>query len=107
MPARGRPTDADRRAAVAVALGGLAVGDDLGMILQGLVALHPRENSFPAEVLLDLAADALEEAQTTRADPLDYEGIRERYLPECEFRGRNDHHKSHYQDSCHDLGRSR
>ena len=63
---------------------------------KGLVALHPRNNTFPAEVILDLAADALEETHTTRAAPLDYEGIRERYLPECEFRGRSDHHKSHY-----------
>jgi hypothetical protein len=31
-----------------------------------------------------------------RARPLEYEGIRERYLPEYEFRGRSDHRKSHY-----------
>lgn len=96
MPSRRPPTDEDRRAAVSIALGGLAVGDDLGVILQKLVALHPRNNTCPAEVLLDLAADALEEAHTSRADPLDYEDIRERYLPECEFRGRSDHHRSHY-----------
>jgi len=96
MPKRKQPTDDDRRAAVIIALGGLAVGDDLRVILQELVALHPRNNTFPAEVLLDLAADALEEAHATRADPLDYEGIRELYLPEYEFRGRTDHHRSHY-----------
>ena len=28
--------------------------------------------------------------------PVDYEDIREIYLPEREFRGRTDHHKSHY-----------
>jgi hypothetical protein len=96
MSTRRGPTYDDQRAAIAVALGGLAAGDDLRAILQKLVALHPRNNTFPAEVLLDLAADALEEAHATRADPLDYEGIRERYLPECEFRGRNDHQRSHY-----------
>ena len=31
-----------------------------------------------------------------REDPIDYEDIREIYLPEREFRGRTDHHKSHY-----------
>lgn len=96
MATRRGPTDDDRRAAVAIALGGLAAGDDLTEILQELIVLHPHNNIFPAEVLLDLAADALEQSQATRADPLDYEGIRERYLPEHEFRGKTDHHKSHY-----------
>jgi hypothetical protein len=63
MSTRRGPTDDDRRAAVTIALGGLAVRDDLSAIPQKLVALHPHNNTFPAEVLLDLAADALEEAQ--------------------------------------------
>ncbi len=46
----------------------------------------PRSSS--AEVLLRLAADALAWCGASRADPLDLEGIRERFLPECTFRGR-------------------
>jgi hypothetical protein len=47
-------------------------------------------------VLLELAADAIEESGASRDDPIDYEDIRARYLPEAAFRGRNEHHKSHY-----------
>ena len=38
---------------------------------------------------MDLAADALEIADATRNDPVPYEGPREIYLPEYEFRGRD------------------
>jgi len=50
--------------------------------------LHPRDNTFPGEVLFRLAANALAWCGASRADPLDLEGIRERFLPECTFRGR-------------------
>jgi len=43
-----------------------------------------------------LAADALEEGGISREQPLEYEGIRDRYLPEQQFRGRAQHHRSHY-----------
>jgi hypothetical protein len=71
-------------------------GVELGPLLRELEPLHSRNNTFPGEVLLELAADALDEAGATRDRPLDYEDIRERYLPECDFRGRSDHRKSHY-----------
>jgi hypothetical protein len=48
------------------------------------------------ELLLEMAADALDLAAPTRAHPIEYEGLRERYLPERTFRGRTEHHKSHY-----------
>jgi len=38
---------------------------------------------------MELAADALETVDITRYDPIPYEGLRETYLPECEFRGRD------------------
>src|SRR5215471_17612004 len=50
--------------------------------------LHPRDNTFPGEVFLRLAADALDWCGASRANPLTLEGIRERFLPECAFRGR-------------------
>jgi len=93
--AKRRPTAHDRLEVIRIALAGVARGVELGPLLQELEALHPRNNTFPGEVLLELAADALDEAGATRDRPLDYEGIRERYLPECKFR-RSDHRKSHY-----------
>jgi hypothetical protein len=96
MAANRRPGDEERRDAIKVALSGIAAGGDLGELVFELRELHPRNNTFPGEALLELAADAIEEAGATRADPIDYEDIRERYLPEAKFRGRNEHHRSHY-----------
>ena len=47
-----------------------------------------RDNTFPGEVFLRLAADALNWCGASQADPLPLEGLRERFLPECTFRGR-------------------
>src|SRR5882672_11755865 len=96
MAAKKRPGDAERREAIEVALSGIAAGGDLGELVFELRELHPRNNTFPGEVLLELAADAIEESGASRGDPIDYEDIRERYLPEAKFRGRNEHHRSHY-----------
>jgi hypothetical protein len=38
-------------------------------------------------VFLHVAADALDWCRASRADPLPLEGLRERFLPECTFRG--------------------
>jgi hypothetical protein len=58
---------------------------------------HDRSRSLcGCEHLLELASDAIEESGATRAEPIDYEGIRERYLPDYRFSGRAQHHKSHY-----------
>jgi hypothetical protein len=53
-----------------------------------LVPLHPRDSTFPGEVFLHVAADALDWCGASRADPLALEQMRERFLPECAFRGR-------------------
>jgi len=50
--------------------------------------LHPRNNTCPREVFLHLAADALNWCGANRSDPLSLEGIRDRFLPEATFRGR-------------------
>jgi hypothetical protein len=60
-----------------------------------LAPLHPRNNTFPGEVFLGLAADALDWCGASRADPLALEGLRERFLPESRFRGRQ-HKKFQY-----------
>lgn len=79
-----------------MALSGFAQGIDLGSMLRTLEPFHPRNDTFPGEVLMRLAADALQEAGVSRQDPVEYHQIRERYLPEIEFRSRSDHLKSHY-----------
>jgi hypothetical protein len=59
-----------------------------GGVLSGLAPLHPRNDTFPGEVFLRLAADALEWCGASRAEPLPLEGLRERFRPEAAFRGR-------------------
>jgi len=58
--------------------------------------LNPKRNTFPAEVLLELAADALELGGIDRAHPIEFTGLREAYLPEICFSGKTAHAKSHY-----------
>lgn len=90
-----RPTDEDRVEAIRIALVGLARGVDANDLAEQLAPLHPRNNTFPGEVLLELAVDALEVAGASREHPVDYTDIRARFLPECEFR-KSDHRKSHF-----------
>ena len=69
-------------------LDGLARDADVFGVLSGLAPLHPRNDTFPGEVFLHLAADALEWCGASRVEPLALEGLRERFLPEATFRGR-------------------
>ena len=71
-----------------VLLDGLARDADVLELVSELAQLHPRDNTFPGEVFLRLAADALDWCGARRADPLPLEGLRERFLPEHAFRGR-------------------
>jgi hypothetical protein len=88
MPGKKRPTDEDVSTARRALLDGLARDADIFEVLSGLASLHPRNDTFPGEVFLHLAGDALEWCGASRAEPLPLEGLRERYLPECAFRGR-------------------
>ena len=69
-------------------LDGLARDADLSEVMSGLEPLHPRNDTFPGEVFLHLAADALQWCGASRAQPLPLEGLREWFLPEAAFRGR-------------------
>jgi hypothetical protein len=69
-------------------LDGLARDADIFEVLSELAPLHPHNDTFPGEVFLDLAADALEWCGASRAEPLPLEELRGRFLPECAFRGR-------------------
>src|SRR5262245_7489752 len=88
MPARKRPTSEDTATARRVLLDGPARDADIFEVVSELAPLHPRDNTFPGEVFLRLAADALDWCRATRTDPLPLEGLRERFLPERAFRGR-------------------
>jgi len=69
-------------------LDGLARDPDIFELVSELAPLHPRDNTFPGEVFLHLAADALDWCGASRSGPLALEGLREQFLPECTFRGR-------------------
>lgn len=71
-----------------VLLDGLARDADAAELASELTFLHPRNNTFPGDVFLDVAADALDWCQASRADPLPLAGLSGRFLPECTFRGR-------------------
>ena len=96
MASRKQPTPEDRHGAVLITLNGLTSGQDFDPIIENLGPLRIRHNTFPAEELLELASDAIDESGATKADPIDFEKIRERFLPEHRFSGKNQHYKSKY-----------
>jgi hypothetical protein len=89
MPARKRPAPEDTVTARRVLLDGLARDADIFELVSELAPLHPRDNTFPGEVFVRVAADALDWCGASRAGPLPLEGLRERFVPECAFRGRH------------------
>jgi hypothetical protein len=90
MPARRGPSPEDTVTARRVLLDGLARDADIFELVSELAPLHPRNDTFPGEVFLRVAGDALDWCGASRADPLPLEGLRERFLPEYTFRGRHD-----------------
>ncbi len=88
MPVRKRLTAEDTVTARRALLDGLARDADIFQLVSELAPLHPRDDTFPGEVFLHLAADALDWCRASRVDPLPSEGLRERFLPECTFGGR-------------------
>jgi hypothetical protein len=90
------PTDADRDKAIELALNGLAHADGLSEIAARLAPLHPRHDTFPGEVLLDLATDAIAISDASRQSPMLFEDIRERYLPDGTANTKAQHHKTKF-----------
>lgn len=88
MSTRRRPTVEDAASARQVLLDGLEHDAGIGEILNRLAPLHPRNDTFPGEVLTRLAAEALAWAGVDRAHPVELAGFRERFLPDCEVTGR-------------------
>ncbi len=88
MPARNLPAPQDAATARRILLGGLAGDTEVAELVGEPAPLHPRNNTFPGEVFLHVAADALDWCGASRADPLALERMRERFVPECAVRGR-------------------
>ena len=91
-----RPTQDDRSVVIRSVLADLSSGREFDIVIERLADVHLKNNPFPAQELLELAADAIEESGATQSHPIDYERIRENYLPERLFRGKVEHHRSHY-----------
>jgi hypothetical protein len=83
LPAKKRPTFQDAVTARQILLGGLARDNGIGELITELARLHPRHDTFPGEVFLRLAADALDWCGASQEDPVPLEGTRERFLAEC------------------------
>ena len=91
MPASKQPTPEDAAAARRILLDGLTRDCDVAELVSELASWHPRHNTFPGEVFLPIAADALDWCGASRAEPLSLDGMPEQFLPECSFRGRENH----------------
>ena len=88
MSASWTPREEHRLEAVRRLLSGLAAGRDVVELSRAIADLHPRHNTFPAEVFLKLAADTLRLAGIGADNAIAADSLRDRYLPECRFRGR-------------------
>ena len=64
-------------------------GTDIFDALDAIRPLHPKNNTVPGEVFMRLAARALAEGGVSPGRPMPEEGLVDRYLPECRFRGRD------------------
>jgi len=82
------PSDSDRAEAVGRLLSGLARGEELFELAAALEHLHPRHNTFPGELFLGVAANALDLAGVGRTDPIAYEGLLDKHLPGHRVRAR-------------------
>ena len=61
MAASAGPFQDDYDDAARLGLLGLTAGQELDSIMERMAELHPRNNTFPAEILLELAAEAIAE----------------------------------------------
>ena len=77
-------------------LSGLARGADVSDLVAAAAPSHVPGRFSPDVALLELAVTARGFACPAGAESLEYEGLRERYLPEVTFRGRVEHRNSQY-----------
>ena len=103
VTARWRPGPEHRSAAAQRLFSGLTRGDDVLELAEAIADLHPKDSTFPGEVFISLAIDALDAAGIDREAPLLYEGLRENHLAECRLR----HRDSKIQFAVLEIGASR
>jgi len=96
--AKREPIDLDvlSRDAQGAVISALARGGDAFDILAAVAPAALAHRFMPDVALLELAVTALDLACPPGAEPLEYDGLRERYLPEVTFRGRVEHRNSQY-----------
>jgi hypothetical protein len=88
------PTDTDRVDAKQVVLAGIARAEPLNDVFEQLRPYLDYAFPFPADLLVEIAADALTIAGATRATPVSLSDAARRYLPEWNIRGNTAHNKS-------------
>jgi hypothetical protein len=88
VAAKRRPTDEDSREAVRLLTGAVESSGDIFDALDEIRPLHPNNDTFPGEVFVRVAADALRLGGVCIDQSMPSEGLVDRYLPECRFRGR-------------------
>jgi hypothetical protein len=91
----GRPTDDDHVEALRRFLVGLGRGDDANQLVADIADLHVQHNTFPGEVFMELAAEALAVAGVARQPGVMYRELLSTYLPEVAFRGK-EHRRIQY-----------
>jgi hypothetical protein len=82
------PSAEEATQAVELLLAALETGSDIFDALEQIRPLHPKDNTFPGEVFIHLAARALAEGGVSPGSPISAEGLVAKYLPEAEFHGR-------------------
>jgi hypothetical protein len=90
MVGASNPRDGEVRSVV---LDALIAGQPIGDIADAVRPYHGSTSTYPAAVLLDLAADAYLACGSTRSDRLALDGLAERMLPEDPARGNVGHSK--------------
>ena len=90
-----KPTEDDRVEATRRLLAGLVGGVDANQLVVEIADLHVRHDTFPGEVFMELAADALRTAGVEHASGVAYRDLLSRHLGEVEFRGK-EHHRIQY-----------
>jgi hypothetical protein len=93
--AQKRPTEEDRVEAIRCLLEGVAGAIDAVDLAASVAHLHPNNNTFPGEIFMGLAADALELAGIDRGSPIQLEDLCSRFLPEVEFKGKQNQRMSY------------
>lgn len=88
------PTNTERLDAARVVLAGIARAEPLDDVFEQLAPYLDYAFPFPADVLVELAADALTLAGATRDTPVSLTDAHKRYLPEWTISGNTAHNKS-------------